>query len=896
MVRANARLYLSIKGVNGRELPDKFYCEKPQSCPEIGCQNTKVFKPKEFTAHMKAEHGDPKNIKCTEHKVCQAKEPKKLYNAFTLSHHIADYKQQAKIRDNKQPCNHSDCRGLTKQYTSKMLKHHKRMNHGEAKKLQCSYHDFCKKRHPPILYNTYSLHRHRKHGERRLKEIQNATRCTHSDCSEDVTLRPRTEMEHHWKAEHGEKKGLWCTKHLSCKHQAKQYNRYTYDLHMKIKEYSSWRRSSDSARKCTHPKCVRSPRKLTQIQMQKHWKTSHGGPATSCEVHDRCRDSPRKYTKHTLPIHIASVRRQERSKKQGPWLKCSSPICVDNTRKYHPMALVDHQRRHDNQKIYECKEKECEDSDKLYDKKTFQEHQFQHDMRNRGCVSCDHDDCVGSPLWFEEAMLLVHQQEYHQVKRSERCSHVDCHESEYVYNLWTMIEHRSCHQAPVSPLVEFEDEDEDEGEEPSRVVVEVENDSQDDLDLDALDLDEQDEQDEQGNPDQASWDSDSEAFGQSVKDGGSIAHDDNRASPNIKIDESPRALETILVAASEKKPAHWRIRKIPCPVMGCSFNRPDGLSVGSLLEHVKIIHGLLPDDPRLRMNRKAWCKFPGCKLNKRLLPVALEEHVRATHNGSNATLCVHVDCKNNQRRYTPEQARIHMRSVHAPKTVKCYFPGCEASEVKYDRSMLKEHHSSCHVNLPCLKQDCVVRVGRSWRSLQEHLFRTHDIQVTREHVRAAASGSVNIEFHTDSNSVVQTVPRNELTVVGQLGSGDDHHIGYEEKEDRCRSEDGSCSMDERVEDSDDNVSVEDSDDSDDSISVEDSDIDDSGDEAESAPGPVAETVNRRHEIEIILRCAISVCISRPSVYGKELCRLMRFFSLSTVLTFGLSSKNGICSK
>ncbi len=318
--------------------------------------------------------------------------------------------------------------------------------------------------------------------------------------------------------------------------------------------------------------------------------------------------------------------------------------------------------------------------------------------------------------------------------------------------------------------------------------------------------------------------------------------------------------------------------------MGCSFNRPDGLSLGSFLEHVKILHGLLPDDPRLRMNRKAWCKFPGCKLNKRLLPVALEEHVRATHNGSNAILCNHVDCKNNQRRFTPEQARSHMKNVHGQsKTLKCYLPGCEASEIKYDKSMLKEHQSSCHVNLPCLKPDCV-RVGRSWRSLQEHLFTKHDIQVTLEHIRAAASGSVNIEFHTDSNSVVQTVPRNELTVVGQLGSGDDHHIGYEEEEDRCRSEDGSCSMDERVEDSDDNVSVEDSDDN---ISVEDSDIDDSGDEDESAPEPEAETVNHAREMEIILHCAISVCISRPFVCRKAFGRLMRFSSLSSVLKFGL---------
>ena len=70
-----------------------------------------------FTYHMKAEHGDPKDIKRTEHKDCQAKQPKKLYNAFTLSQHINDRKANAKGKENKQPCDHSDCRGRTKQPT-----------------------------------------------------------------------------------------------------------------------------------------------------------------------------------------------------------------------------------------------------------------------------------------------------------------------------------------------------------------------------------------------------------------------------------------------------------------------------------------------------------------------------------------------------------------------------------------------------------------------------------------------------------------------------------------------------------------------------------------------------------------------------------------------------------
>lgn len=132
---------LSVRVNNGREQPDKFYCEQPQTCPEIGCQNTKVLKPESFTAHMRAEHGDPKDIECTEHKVCQAEEPKKLYNAFTLSKHISDYKAYAKQMENKQPCDHSDCRGLTKRYSGRMLKRHKKLNHSEAKTLPCSYHE-----------------------------------------------------------------------------------------------------------------------------------------------------------------------------------------------------------------------------------------------------------------------------------------------------------------------------------------------------------------------------------------------------------------------------------------------------------------------------------------------------------------------------------------------------------------------------------------------------------------------------------------------------------------------------------------------------------------------------------------------------------------------------------
>lgn len=139
-------------------------------------------------------------------------------------------------------------------------------------------------------------------------------------------------------------------------------------------------------------------------------------------------------------------------------------------------------------------------------------------------------------------MLVVHKQDYHQVKRSERCPHVNYHGNEHVYNLWTMIEHRLCHQAPESSLVESEDdfEDEDEDEESSGVVVDVEKDSKDDRDYYSLDYDDLDfdEQDEQGNADQASSDSGSEyAVSEEV-----FSQNDNKANPNIEIDELPRTL------------------------------------------------------------------------------------------------------------------------------------------------------------------------------------------------------------------------------------------------------------------------------------------------------------------------------------------------------------------
>lgn len=115
----NASTKTSFCCASGRPLPDRFYCKKPQQCPEPGCQSTTTFEPRTFTKHMQREHGDPKDLECTEHEACQAKEPKTLYNAFSLRQHI--YSQNRNSR--KQPYDHHDCHGSSKQYAPGHLKH-----------------------------------------------------------------------------------------------------------------------------------------------------------------------------------------------------------------------------------------------------------------------------------------------------------------------------------------------------------------------------------------------------------------------------------------------------------------------------------------------------------------------------------------------------------------------------------------------------------------------------------------------------------------------------------------------------------------------------------------------------------------------------------------------------
>lgn len=116
----------------------------------------------------------------------------------------------------------------------------------------------------------------------------------HSDCSEDKTFNPRTAKERRRNLEHGGSKGSRGAQHLSCKHQNTQYNQYTYGLHPIQRERYRRRRNSDYARKCIHPECVRSRRKLPPAQMTKHWMTRHEGPTIFYEVHKGCRDSHRK--------------------------------------------------------------------------------------------------------------------------------------------------------------------------------------------------------------------------------------------------------------------------------------------------------------------------------------------------------------------------------------------------------------------------------------------------------------------------------------------------------------------------------------------------------------------------------------------------------------------------
>lgn len=77
---------------------------------------------------MRAEHGDPKDLECTKHEACGAKNPKNLYNTFTLGQHISHF-------DSKQLCGHPDCGGATNRYGQRQLKLHEEIYHGGPRTL-----------------------------------------------------------------------------------------------------------------------------------------------------------------------------------------------------------------------------------------------------------------------------------------------------------------------------------------------------------------------------------------------------------------------------------------------------------------------------------------------------------------------------------------------------------------------------------------------------------------------------------------------------------------------------------------------------------------------------------------------------------------------------------------
>ena len=116
--------------------------------------------------------------------------------------------------------------------------------------------------------------------------------------------------------------------------------------------------------------------KPTQAQMRGHWKTSHGGPNSPWQAHERCNGSRKAHYKYTLSAHIAMVRQNGRFMTQGPWRKCSSPFSIGSSRTYHLMALRHHRYKYDHKSIHQCSEKGRETDDRFFDKKAFGEDDY----------------------------------------------------------------------------------------------------------------------------------------------------------------------------------------------------------------------------------------------------------------------------------------------------------------------------------------------------------------------------------------------------------------------------------------------------------------------------------------------------------------------------------------
>ncbi len=166
---------------------------------------------------MRSEHGELKNMECTEHEACRTKEPRKHDNASTLQEHMNSVKPKSDIKaKGKQPCGHNDRRGGTEQYAQEQLEHYRKLYHGELRTLYCTQHDRCKSKSNPRSCNTYGLSNHLKSVERDRKALLNALRCSPPDCSGNADLCSKRQMKLHCKSEHGQPKDLRCSQHLSC--------------------------------------------------------------------------------------------------------------------------------------------------------------------------------------------------------------------------------------------------------------------------------------------------------------------------------------------------------------------------------------------------------------------------------------------------------------------------------------------------------------------------------------------------------------------------------------------------------------------------------------------------------------------------------------------------------
>ena len=141
---------------------------------------------------MRSEHGELKNMECTEHEACRTRDPRNLFNAFTLHLYMDQAKAKSDIKAKaKQPCGHDDCRGAAEGYAQEQLEHHPKLYHGELRTPYCARHDRCKSKSNPRSYNTYGSSNHLKSVERDRKALLIALRCSPATVQETRTCVPK---------------------------------------------------------------------------------------------------------------------------------------------------------------------------------------------------------------------------------------------------------------------------------------------------------------------------------------------------------------------------------------------------------------------------------------------------------------------------------------------------------------------------------------------------------------------------------------------------------------------------------------------------------------------------------------------------------------------------------